>query len=157
MSTMTTPAGSPAGWYPNPSGAPDQRYFDGQAWTPHVAPRWDDWGAGNVRSAGIFIAATITAVMFSAGIANADDNGYSGPQGDHDADAYWADITGYGATGSIGESATLAENICAKLDGGVSEGQLIAAMSKGNQSKVAAVKQIIDAAEWHYCPEHYDG
>ena len=25
----------PAGWYPNPSGAPGQRYFDGRGWTPY--------------------------------------------------------------------------------------------------------------------------
>jgi hypothetical protein len=25
----------PAGWYPNPSGAPGQRYFDGRGWTAH--------------------------------------------------------------------------------------------------------------------------
>ena len=25
----------PAGWYPNPSGAPGQRYFDGRDWTAH--------------------------------------------------------------------------------------------------------------------------
>ena len=25
----------PAGWYPNPSGAPGQRYFDGHDWTAH--------------------------------------------------------------------------------------------------------------------------
>ena len=24
-----------AGWYPNPSGAPGQRYFDGRDWTAH--------------------------------------------------------------------------------------------------------------------------
>ena len=32
------PGGSrpPAGWYPDPSGAPGQRYFDGVDWTPHV-------------------------------------------------------------------------------------------------------------------------
>jgi hypothetical protein len=30
----------PAGWYPNPSGAPGQRYFDGRDWTAHHrAPR----------------------------------------------------------------------------------------------------------------------
>ena len=28
-----------AGWYPDPAGAPDTyRYWDGQAWTGHVAP-----------------------------------------------------------------------------------------------------------------------
>jgi Protein of unknown function (DUF2510) len=25
----------PAGWYPNPSGGPGQRYFDGRDWTAH--------------------------------------------------------------------------------------------------------------------------
>jgi Protein of unknown function (DUF2510) len=25
----------PAGWYPNPSGAPGQRYFDGRDWTAY--------------------------------------------------------------------------------------------------------------------------
>jgi uncharacterized protein DUF2510 len=30
------PSGSPpAGWYPDPSGAPGLRYFDGNDWTPH--------------------------------------------------------------------------------------------------------------------------
>lgn len=27
-----------AGWYPDPDGAPTQRYFDGQAWTDQLAP-----------------------------------------------------------------------------------------------------------------------
>lgn len=32
--TEEAPAGNtPAGWYPNPSGAPGIRYFDGSAWT----------------------------------------------------------------------------------------------------------------------------
>jgi hypothetical protein len=31
---MTTPAG----WYPDPSGQPGQRYFDGQRWTKHFTP-----------------------------------------------------------------------------------------------------------------------
>ena len=30
---MTTPAG----WYPDPSGQPGQRYFDGTNWTDHVS------------------------------------------------------------------------------------------------------------------------
>jgi TM2 domain-containing membrane protein YozV len=31
------PPTAPAGWYPDPTGAPGHRYFDGQHWTP-VAP-----------------------------------------------------------------------------------------------------------------------
>ena len=28
----------PAGWYPDPNGAPLQRYWDGSAWTENTAP-----------------------------------------------------------------------------------------------------------------------
>ena len=34
---MTEPAPRP-GWYPDPSGIPTQRYFDGTEWTGQVAP-----------------------------------------------------------------------------------------------------------------------
>lgn len=34
---MTTSAPLP-GWYPDPSGAPAQRYFDGRQWTHHALP-----------------------------------------------------------------------------------------------------------------------
>ncbi|HEY9267581.1 MAG TPA: DUF2510 domain-containing protein, partial [Mycobacterium sp.] len=27
-----------AGWFPDPSGQPGQRYFDGQRWTQHFVP-----------------------------------------------------------------------------------------------------------------------
>jgi len=30
--------GAPAAWYPDPSGAPGQRWWDGQRWTDHVQP-----------------------------------------------------------------------------------------------------------------------
>jgi hypothetical protein len=32
------PPSVPAGWYPDPQGAPVQRYWDGGAWTEHTAP-----------------------------------------------------------------------------------------------------------------------
>jgi hypothetical protein len=36
----TPPPGTPAGWLPEPSGSPDTlRYWDGNAWTQHVAKR----------------------------------------------------------------------------------------------------------------------
>jgi hypothetical protein len=28
----------PAGWFPDPSGSAQQRWWDGQRWTEHVAP-----------------------------------------------------------------------------------------------------------------------
>lgn len=30
---------APAGWYPDPSGKPGQRYFDGRVWTEHYGAR----------------------------------------------------------------------------------------------------------------------
>jgi len=37
---MQPPPGTPAGWMPDPSGAPDTlRYWDGMTWTQHVAQR----------------------------------------------------------------------------------------------------------------------
>ena len=35
---MTSAPSPPPGWYPDPSGAPGQRYFDGQQWTTHAPP-----------------------------------------------------------------------------------------------------------------------
>ncbi len=33
---MSNPGGSPAGWYPDPYGRAEQRWFDGSVWTPNV-------------------------------------------------------------------------------------------------------------------------
>ena len=35
---MTTPLPTPPGWYPDPSGVPGTRYFDGGDWTDQCAP-----------------------------------------------------------------------------------------------------------------------
>lgn len=35
---MTTSTQTPAGWYPDPSEAAQNRWFDGNAWTSHVQP-----------------------------------------------------------------------------------------------------------------------
>jgi hypothetical protein len=40
MSPAMPPPGTPAGWMPDPAGAPDTlRYWDGMSWTQHVAKR----------------------------------------------------------------------------------------------------------------------
>ena len=38
MSGTTPPPGPPAGWYPHPTMADTQAYWDGEGWTNHVAP-----------------------------------------------------------------------------------------------------------------------
>jgi hypothetical protein len=43
MLTMTQPSSRP-GWYPDPSGKPGQRYFDGANWTEHFTPHIDASG-----------------------------------------------------------------------------------------------------------------
>ena len=34
----TTPSGPTPGWYPHPTMTNTQRYWDGRAWTDHIAP-----------------------------------------------------------------------------------------------------------------------
>lgn len=34
---VAAPVGAPGGWHPDPSGRHQQRYYDGTAWTEHVA------------------------------------------------------------------------------------------------------------------------
>lgn len=46
-------AGVPAGWYPTPDGS--QRYWDGNAWTEHVAP-----AAGTAPAAGHVVTGGVT-------------------------------------------------------------------------------------------------
>ena len=40
--TPAAPREIPAGWYPDPSGAPRQRYFNGMQWTDACTPLADD-------------------------------------------------------------------------------------------------------------------
>lgn len=39
------PTATPAGWYPDPSGAPIQRYWDGTSWSVHVSSQQSPLGA----------------------------------------------------------------------------------------------------------------
>lgn len=38
MTSSQGPGQTPAGWYPDPSGSGQQRYWDGSTWTEHYAP-----------------------------------------------------------------------------------------------------------------------
>jgi hypothetical protein len=37
MTSPQSPGNTPAGWYPDPNGTPQQRYWDGARWTEHYA------------------------------------------------------------------------------------------------------------------------
>jgi hypothetical protein len=96
----------------------------------------------------------LTTLALSSGVAHADNYPFSGPMGDHDATAYWVDVSDMGI-GSVASAARLANTICTSLEQGKSEGQIIAAGAGGNQSKVDNVTFMVHAAEWHFCPDYY--
>lgn len=54
---------SPApGWYPDPSGAPSQRYFDGQQWTDQHSARADPAQLAAKKSSGLAITALVMGI-----------------------------------------------------------------------------------------------
>jgi Protein of unknown function (DUF2510)/Domain of unknown function (DUF4352) len=70
---------APAGWYPDPSGAPGQRYFDGQQWTSHAPPPPKQshtglWVGLSVLAAVVLFFGGCTALMV-VGMNKADDPG----------------------------------------------------------------------------------
>ena len=103
------------------------------------------------------IAAGLLAVAVpGAATAHGDDPYYpfSGPMGDHDASAYWVDISSTGR-GTVADAAQIANNVCTSLENGMSEGDIIAAAVNGNQSEISGATLIVHAAEWHFCPQYY--
>jgi hypothetical protein len=87
---------------------------------------------------------------------NAANNGpFSGPMGDHSADAYWVDMTSIGVTGTVEQAGKLANTVCTGLANGMSEGQEIAAMVSGDSSQVTQATLAVHSAEWHFCPSYY--
>jgi hypothetical protein len=87
---------------------------------------------------------------------NAANNGpFSGPMGDHSAEAYWVDMTSIGVGGTVAQAGKLANTICTGLAGGMSEGEEIAAMVNGVSSQVTQATLAVHAAEWHFCPSRY--
>lgn len=58
---MTTPPSPPAGWYPDPSGAPQQRYWDGTQWAP-VQPAVAEHKGDSARTRGILVVVGIVVI-----------------------------------------------------------------------------------------------
>src|SRR3954453_3727708 len=67
-SAMTTST-APAGWYPDPGSIDQRRYWDGQQWTEHVAPR-PDATDGNRPAAATSSSASTAAVATTAAAAS---------------------------------------------------------------------------------------
>lgn len=72
---------TPAGWYPDPSGVPGQRYWDGQQWTGHAPPAAPAPKTGMTRSAKIVATAgvVIAVVGFVVVSINEADDGARTP------------------------------------------------------------------------------
>jgi hypothetical protein len=70
----TTPASTPPGWYPDPTGGYGQRYWDGMVWTANVAPAYGPPGPkkSDAKSGdwigGVLLALLIPIVGVIAGI-----------------------------------------------------------------------------------------
>jgi hypothetical protein len=62
---MTTPPTPPPGWYPDPSGAPGQRYWDGRAW--HASPGPPPSASSTTGRAWLVVLAVV--VLFFGGCA----------------------------------------------------------------------------------------
>lgn len=109
---------------------------------------------GSVIALGAAVA--IAAAVPAQAHANVHGNGpFSGPKGDHDASAYWVDISDVFPSGSVDDARGVATIVCAKLQQGVSEGDLIAAGASGGDMTIGDVRYVVDAAEWHFCPAYY--
>jgi hypothetical protein len=98
--------------------------------------------------------------VLGAGQAHADRPGpwapWSGPMGDHDANAYRADVARYGATGNVASAESLAHTICGALQNPkLEDGDLIQRLAGDNAYEVPAMTLVVHAAEWHYCPTRY--
>jgi len=53
MTTQPYNQPATAGWYPDPSGAPRQRYFNGMQWTDACTPLADDGGCPEFRGTSV--------------------------------------------------------------------------------------------------------
>jgi len=69
------------GWYPDPSGAPRQRYWDGQQWTGHAPPRPTLSAAGLWLGLGVIVVVAVLFAGCSAMIA-ASSRSHSATNGD---------------------------------------------------------------------------
>jgi hypothetical protein len=109
----------------------------------------------NLNNSVVLAAGVVPIADTNASKSLGNNGAFSGPEGDHDSNAYWVDISGAGMRGTVAQAAGLANTVCTKLEDGFSEGQLIAAGADGDQSKIPIMTRVVHAAEWHFCPSYY--
>lgn len=97
------PAATPPGWYPDPSGAPQQRYWDGVSWSGHaVAPHHAAASAPANRSwipwtiAAVAVVLALIALLFAL-INRPGRQGKPGQPGHTSRPAAMAIVSGDGA------------------------------------------------------------
>jgi TIR domain-containing protein/uncharacterized protein DUF2510 len=101
-------AGPAPGWFPDPRGRFEQRYWDGTKWTAHVARAGkalvdpDGIGAGPARRSGQTFAAPEAANAARGGTANGAGTAGSGANAGNVGNAGSASTAGAGAVGNAG-------------------------------------------------------
>lgn len=102
----------------------------------------------------------LAALVATAGHANAAPVGdvssaFTGSAGDGDQYAMYSDVIDFAPTVTPSVASGFAQRICTMLRDGTSEGQIIYAGSSQFNVDPTAVRYLVHASEWHYCPEMY--
>jgi hypothetical protein len=100
------------------------------------------------------------AALITSGRANAAPAGdtsvaFSGYSGDRDQYSMWEDAQPFAPSVSATDAGGFGQRVCGLLNAGNSEGRLINVGATQFNVPVDAVRYLIHAAEWHYCPEFY--
>ena len=114
---------------------------------------------GGLAAAALALTTAGTAGAITAG---STTPAFSGPAGDHDSGAFWVDVHPElnGSEWTMAKDTQLAVLICRQLEGGVSEGHLVADVANSDgtptsQSGLNGITYVVHAAEWHFCPSEY--
>jgi hypothetical protein len=157
-------ADAPAGWYPNPSGAPGKRYWDGNAWCdlqPTVlrAPDVPSLLPGRIVI-GSFIAIVILGLGAAciAGARNGPVHSPIPPGASSDDVAFLRAMDEHGITNEKGPQAEIdtAHEICGLLGQGYTVDGLAKHYSVTSKSDMSDddMHYFIETAAATYCPQH---
>jgi len=90
--------------------------------------------------------------------APSDNGAFSGPMGDRNSHALYVDLQPWTNAAPATEE-QLAQKICAVLENGASEGEVIYNLEQPGSANdpwpAAKATFVTHASEWHYCPDQY--